>query len=158
MNSKYIMSGLMIAILGAPVAVQAAEFAPSSVRALSMGGSSVASTHGADATYWNPAAYGFFGVDAGDADNNGMGEKDFGLDFDIGAASYVFGPLETNRLKIEALPDPGTLTGALSPTQIQDAAKVVDGLSSLDTSPMGANLSLNATFGARIWIKRAYCG
>jgi len=151
MNSKYIMSGLMVAVLGLPVAAQAAEFAPSSVRALGMGGSSVASTHGVDASYWNPAAYGFFGEEPSEADNNQMGEKGFGVELDIGFGANVFGPLDANRLKLEGLSDPATVSGNnLNATQIQTAASVVSGLSSLDPAPMGANIFVSGTLGARV--------
>ncbi len=150
-KNRYIIGALLS--MGVAVnAVQAAEFAPASVRALGMGGSSVASTNGVDASYWNPAAYGFFAENAGENDNNDMSGKDFGLDVDIGAGGYIFGPIEANRLKIQNLPDPSALTnvGTLSSSQIQDAAKIVDGLSSLDTSPMGANVFANATIGTRV--------
>lgn len=150
MNSKYMMGGLMLAALGLPVVAQAAEFAPSSVRALGMGGSSVASTHGVDASYWNPAAYGFFGEASSEVDNNKLNEKDFGAELDVGISGNIFGPLEANRLKLQSLPDPSTLTGGLSAAQIQDAAAVVGGISSLDTAPMGANVFANGALGARV--------
>jgi len=135
-------------------AASAAEFSPASVRALGMGGSSVASTHGVDASYWNPAAYGFFGEDASEADNNGMSEKDFGLDIPnvVGGLS-VYGPLESNRLKLEAMPDPTSLpsTGTLNNAQIKVAADVINGLSSLDTSSdMGANAFVAGGVGVRV--------
>ncbi|HIP06880.1 MAG TPA: type IX secretion system membrane protein PorP/SprF [Mariprofundaceae bacterium] len=152
MNSKYIMSGLMIPLLGFSVASQAAEFAPSSVRALSMGGSSVASTHGVDASYWNPAAYGFFGEEASEADNHKMSDKDFGVELGIGVGANVFGPLDANRLKLEALPDPSAIssTGGLDAAGIQAAASVIGGLSSLDPAPLGANVFINGAIGARV--------
>ncbi|MDX8381337.1 MAG: conjugal transfer protein TraF [Ghiorsea sp.] len=131
----------------------AAEFSPASVRALGMGGSSVASTHGVDASYWNPAAYGFFGEDAAEADNNGMKDKDFGLDVpNVVVGLSVYGPLESNRLKLQAMPDPTTLpsTGVLNSTQIQAAANVVNGLASLDSSSMGVNAFLAGGVGVRV--------
>ncbi|MDQ7003671.1 MAG: conjugal transfer protein TraF [Ghiorsea sp.] len=150
MNLKYMMSGLMVAVLGLPAMAQAAEFAPSSVRALGMGGSSVASTHGVDASYWNPAAYGFFGEALSEVDNNQLSEKDFGVELDVGVSGNIFGPLDANRIKLETLPDPSALTGGLSSAQIQDAAAVVSGISSLDTAPMGVNVFANGTLGARV--------
>ncbi len=150
MNSKKYLVAVTCSMVVLSGQALSAEFAPASVRALGMGGSSVASTHGVDASYWNPAAYGFFGREGAVSDNNRLAEKDFGLDVDAGLAAYTFGPLDANRIKIEALPDPSTLTGQLNATQIQQAAQVVSGLSTLDTSPMGANLSVNGTVGARV--------
>ncbi len=152
MNLKHSVSGSLVSILVLSAAAHAAEFAPSSVRALGMGGSSVASTHGVDASYWNPAAYGFFGEESSELDNNKMTEKDFGVDLDGGVGANVFGPLEANRLKIEALADPTQLSsGQLSATEIQTAASVVSGLSDLDSAPMGANIFINGTVGARVF-------
>ncbi len=150
MHKKNYIIGVLLSMSVAANMVSAAEFAPASVRALGMGGSAVASTHGVDASYWNPAAYGFFGESSGENDNNSMADKDFGVEIDIGAGGNIFGPLESNKLKVEALPDPSALTGTLSPTDIQKAASLVSGLSSLDTAPMGANVFANATVGARV--------
>jgi len=155
---KRLIVGLAVPLFAWSTVSVAAGFSPASVRALGMGGTSIASTHGVDASYWNPAAYGFFGRDDSSAeaksvDNNGMAEKDFGLDLPNATAGLsIFGPLEANRLKLQSLPDPTTLptTGNLNSTQIQDVAKVITGLSSLDPSPMGADAFIDATVGARV--------
>jgi len=153
MISKRILYTTLVSTCFLATASWAAEFSPASVRALGMGGSSVASTHGVDASYWNPAAYGFFGEDTSEADNNGMHNKDFGIDVpNVVAGLSVYGPLESNRLKLQALPDPTTLpsNGALNAAQIQTAAKVVNGLSSVDSSAMGANAFLAGGVGIRV--------
>ena len=111
-----------------------------------------------DASFWNPAAYGFFGQDNSSAeakslDNTKMSDKSFGLDLpNVTGGLSVFGPIEANRLKLQALPDPTTLTttGQLSATQIQDAAKIINGLASLDPAPMGADAFVDATAGVRV--------
>ena len=150
--TKRIIGGLAVSLLTLSTTSMGAGFSPASVRALGMGGSSVASTHGVDASYWNPAAYGFFGEES-DYDNNHMADKDFGLDLPNAMGGYnVFGPIEANRLKLQALPDPTALptTGTLSPAQIQDVAKIINGLSSLDPAPMGADVFADATIGTRV--------
>ncbi|MDQ6980034.1 MAG: hypothetical protein Q9M46_01015, partial [Ghiorsea sp.] len=61
MKNKGLIYMAVASSMLASTVVSATEFRSSTVRALGMGGSNVASTNGVDATYWNPAAYGFFG-------------------------------------------------------------------------------------------------
>jgi len=156
--TKRFIGGLAVSLFAMSTTSVGAGFSPASVRALGMGGSSIASTHGVDASYWNPAAYGFFGQDNASAeaksvDNNGMTDKDFGLDLpNVTAGLSVFGPIEANRLKLQALSNPSSLStgGQLSNQQIQDVAKIINGISSLDTAPMGADAFVDATAGVRV--------
>ncbi|MDQ7058080.1 MAG: hypothetical protein Q9N62_06415 [Ghiorsea sp.] len=60
MKNKGLIYMAVASSMLASTVVSATEFRSSTVRALGMGGSNVASTNGVDATYWNPAAYGFF--------------------------------------------------------------------------------------------------
>src|SRR5512139_632540 len=53
---KYPLLLLSLALLAAPVASQAAQFAVFGPRALGMGGASVAAVNDSTAVYWNPAA------------------------------------------------------------------------------------------------------
>jgi len=156
MRFKHIIAGLLI--LGFAGQASAAEFKAASVRALGMGGSNVASTNGVDASYWNPAAYGFFAKDDSSAmaksvDNNGMADKNWGIDLNVDAGVYVFGPIATNLNVVAALP---TSVLSLTPTtqfgsqQIVDAAALVDGLSSLDSAPQGVNFLGGGSLGARV--------
>lgn len=153
---KKLLYGSVTALFTLSSAAISAEFSPASVRALGMGGSNVASTNGVNASYWNPAAYGFFGesdasAEAKAVDNNAMSDKDFGLQLEIGAGAYIYGPLEANRVIAQNLPTSVLgATGTFSATQIKDAAAFVNGLSSLDSAPQGANLFANATLGARV--------
>ncbi len=59
MHNKGMVYIAVAASLFAASEVSATEFRASTVRALGMGGSNVASTKGVNAAYWNPAAYGF---------------------------------------------------------------------------------------------------
>lgn len=127
------------------------EFKPGSVRALGMGGSNVASTNNVDASYWNPAAYGFFGEESAAADNNNMNDKDVGLELNVDAGAYLFGPIAANITKASALPT--TVIGAagtFNSTQIKDAGLLVKGLSELDPAPGGVNLLAGVSLGARV--------
>jgi len=126
------------------------EFKPGSVRALGMGGSNVASTNNVDASYWNPAAYGFFGKESA-VDNNGMADKGFGLELNADVGAYLFGPIAANMTKASALPTTTIgAVGTLTPAGIKDAALLVDGLTSLDPTPGGVNVLAGASLGARV--------
>ncbi|OIQ00595.1 MAG: hypothetical protein AUK35_01730 [Zetaproteobacteria bacterium CG2_30_46_52] len=156
MKLNAVIYGAAVAVTAISFAAQANEFKPGSVRALGMGGSNVASTKGVDASYWNPAAYGFFGEEAVTADgksvdNNGMANKDFGLEVNVDAGAYLFGPLSANIDKASALPT-STLgaTGTFNSAQIADAAALVKGLSELDPAPAGMNALAGGTVGARV--------
>jgi len=156
MKLKHILGGLLMC--GFAAQASAAEFKAASVRALGMGGSNIASTNGVDASYWNPAAYGFFaedgsGADVKSVDNNRMADKDWGVDLNVDAGIYVFGPIAANLNAAEALP---TSVLSLTPTtqfnskQIVDAAALVNGLASLDSSPQGVNFLGGVSLGARV--------
>ena len=134
----------------------AAEFKATSVRALGMGGSSVASTHGVDASYWNPAAYGFFGEDDSGseikaADNNGMSDKDFGIDLGVGVGAYFFGPVAENLNILQNLTIPaGTTSTGLSATEIVNFANFTNDFRRINPDAQGINVALDATIGARV--------
>ncbi len=140
--------------------VSAAEFRSSTVRALGMGGSNIASTTGADATYWNPAAYGFFGesddsAEAKSVDNSRLSEKAWGMDLGLDAGAKAFGPLDKNTTILKSLVAPSSiqttnLTGASVGQTVADVAAFSDGISSLDPSPMGVGVFADAGTGVRI--------
>jgi len=157
MKLNAVIYGTAVAVTAISFAAQANEFKPGSVRALGMGGSNVASTKGVDASYWNPAAYGFFGEEAVSADgksvdNNDMANKDFGFETNVDAGVYLFGPLAKNYNSASTLPSLANQTSGtqFGTQQIQDAAKLVTGLSGLDPNPAGVNILAGATVGARV--------
>ena len=140
--------------------VSATEFRSSTVRALGMGGSNVASTTGVDATYWNPAAYGFFGenddsAEAKSVDNNRLSEKAWGMDLGLDAGGKIFGPLDKNTTILKSLVAPSSiqttnLTGSSVGQTVAKVAAFSDGISSLDPSPMGVGAFADAGTGVRI--------
>jgi len=144
----------------ASTVVSAAEFRSSTVRALGMGGSNVASTNGVDATYWNPAAYGFFGesddsAEAKAVDNSRLSEKSWGMDLGIDAGGKAFGPLDKNTTILKSLVAPSSiqttnLTGASVGQTIAKVAAFSNGIASLDPSPMGVGAFADGGTGVRI--------
>ncbi|MEF3255011.1 MAG: hypothetical protein K6348_05540, partial [Deferribacterales bacterium] len=71
----------MFAILMFGVSSYAIEFQPIGARQLGMGGTGVASTMDATAQYYNPAIFGFYGVEG----KRTLEKKKFGINGQIGA-------------------------------------------------------------------------
>ncbi|WP_038248659.1 conjugal transfer protein TraF [Ghiorsea bivora] len=139
--------------------VSATEFRSSTVRALGMGGSNIASTNGVDATYWNPAAYGFFGesddsAETKSVDNSRLSEKSWGMDLSVDAGGKAFGPLDKNTTILKSLINPSTIpTGQLTTNvgqTVADVAAFSKGIASLDPSPMGVGAFADVGSGIRI--------
>ncbi len=152
MNKK-IISGLVVALSGLSSVSQASEFKPASVRALGMGGSNVASTKGVEASYWNPAAYGFFGERVADeaVDNSNLSTKDVGFTINTDAGAYLFGTFEKNYNIAKALPNTvSNANGTFSSQQMVDAARLSQGVAQLDPRPGGVNILAGATVGGRV--------
>ncbi|MDX8387185.1 MAG: conjugal transfer protein TraF [Ghiorsea sp.] len=132
----------------------AAEFRAATVRSLGMGGSNVASANGVDASYWNPAAYGFFGLDDSSAenkavDNSGMSDKAFGLELGGAAGLSIFGPIEDTVNTFESFSQvTGKQTGTGVESSITSAANVTNSIASLES--LGANGFGNAGIGVRV--------
>ena len=134
----------------ASTAVSATEFRSSTVRALGMGGSNVASTNDVDATYWNPAAYGFFGesddsAEAKSVDNSALSDKTWGMDLGLDAGGKVFGPLDSNTNILKSLVNPTSISNVALATAsigstVADVAAFSSGIASLDPAPMGASV------------------
>ena len=140
--------------------VSATEFRSSTVRALGMGGSNIASTNGVEATYWNPAAYGFFGesndsAEAKSVDNSRLSEKSWGMDLGLDAGGKAYGPLDANTTALKSLVAPSSiqttnLTGASVGQTVADVAAFSKGIASLDPSPMGVGAFADVGTGVRI--------
>ena len=129
--------------------VQAADFNGTTVRALGMGGSNVAATKGVDATFWNPAAYGFYG-EKSDLDNNNMESNDFGIDLGGSASLSLFGSIADNLNILAGMNTPtGNAAAGFNNQEIVDAAKFISDFQSLDSAVGGVNASADALIGSR---------
>lgn len=160
MNKNKIVYMTVAASILASTAASATEFRASTVRALGMGGSNVASTNGVDATYWNPAAYGFFGENDDSAetksvDNSKLSGKSWGMDLGLDAGGKAFGPLDKNTTILKSLVAPSAiqttnLTGASVGQTVADVAAFSKGIASLDPTPMGVGVFADVGTGVRI--------
>ncbi|MDQ7003042.1 MAG: hypothetical protein Q9N02_10230, partial [Ghiorsea sp.] len=160
MNKNKIVYMTVAASILASTAASATEFRASTVRALGMGGSNVASTSGVDATYWNPAAYGFFGESDDSAktksvDNGKLSGKSWGMDLGLDAGGKAFGPLDKNTRILKSLAAPTAiqttnLKGLGVGQTIADVAAFSKGVASLDPSPMGVGAFADVGTGVRI--------
>jgi len=158
-TKKIIYMAVATSVLAASQAT-ATEFRASTVRALGMGGSNIASTKGVNASYWNPAAYGFFGEDDASAeakavDNSKLSQKVWGMNLGADGGAKLFGPLDYNTGILKSLVDPSTIpTGQIAASNIgqtvADVAAFSKGVASLDPAPMGLGAFVDATTGIRV--------
>ncbi len=147
--NKLIISSIVISSALSATA-DAAEFNGTTVRALGMGGSNVAATNSVDATYWNPAAYGFFGLES-ELDNNGMADKDVGLGINGSLNAALYGSIARNLNALSTMAVPaGNAAAGLNNQEVVDTARFVRDFSSLDAAEGGINVLGDGSVGARV--------
>ncbi len=129
-------------------------------RALGMGGVGVACTDDYVAQYYNPAAFGFFGLGSGPddersaSDNSNLQRKDWGMGLDVTVGGQVVGKLGSylndilgiDIARLEGVGQAGSVDGKT----LQDLTKVLAALSTFDQSRDAILVDFNAGFGLRI--------
>ncbi len=129
-------------------------------RALGMGGVGVACTDDYVAQFYNPAAFGFFGMGSGPdderspSDNTNLQRKDWGMGVDLTVGAQAVGKLGVyandilgvDIARLEAIGQSGSLDAAT----LQDLTKVLTALSTFDESRDAILVDANAGYGLRI--------
>lgn len=152
---KKIMLGLA---LGSLIASPAAALDTFMVgpRALGMGGANVASTNDTSAQYYNPAALGFFGRKDSDGkkltnDNNGIGQKAWGMDLGAGAGARLHGEMGTFLEDLADI-DPESLndSGLSGKSDIAELLTLLKNLDGLDKAGNAFSINANGGLGVRV--------
>ncbi|MBI5237118.1 MAG: conjugal transfer protein TraF [Deltaproteobacteria bacterium] len=122
-------------------------------RALGMGGANVAVANDASASYWNPAAYGFFGNKEG----GDYGKRDFSGVLDAGLGMQIHENLGEELDKIFKINYDNLDNGAISPAGVSDFLSLVNQLKTFNDNKDRA-LSVLFNGGLRVQVGRFGAG
>jgi hypothetical protein len=129
---KYLLLLLALALLVAPVASQAAQFAIFGPRALGMGGASVAAVNDSTAVYWNPAAL--------------ANSRKIDIRLSAGAAARDYAGLNTKWSDISDIYSAGLSGNPAAVAQLQQLLLELDKPDSVTTLDVTGGLLLSIPF------------
>ena len=132
-----------------PSQSEAREWTIVGPRALGMGGANVAVANDATASYWNPAAYGFFGNKEGGE----YGKRDFSGVLDAGLGYQVHENLGEELDKIATFNYDNLDNGAISPAGISDFLSLVNQLKAFNDNK-NRTLTIQLNGGLRVQVGR----
>ncbi|MCX8084565.1 MAG: conjugal transfer protein TraF [Calditerrivibrio sp.] len=142
----------ILAMLGLTVSLaNAMEFQPIGARQLGMGGVGVASTFDATAQYYNPAIFGFYGKEGKET----LEKKKFGINAQLGAGVRLNNDLgesvdELSKINYDALSNIATNASNLSPSDYENAVKLLSYLTKIKDKGGALTLNSNAALASRI--------
>jgi len=120
-------------------------------RALGMGGANVAVANDATATYWNPAAYGFFkGVE-----DDSYGKRNWSTSLGLGIAAQLHGDFGDILSDINDIDFDGLNDGSIPAEKVSDFISLLDALDSFDA---GSNKAATVLADARLNVQVGHFG
>lgn len=132
-----------------PSRSEAREWTIVGPRALGMGGANVAVANDATASYWNPAAYGFFGNKEG----GDYGKRDFSGVLDAGFGYQVHENLGEELDKVAKFNYDSLDNGAITPAGVSDFLSLVNQLKTFNDNKNRA-LTILLNGGLRVQVGR----
>jgi hypothetical protein len=138
---------LLIALITCPTAASAREWSIVGPRALGMGGANVAVANDVTASYWNPAAYGFFSKEGG----GDYAKRDWSTTVSAGAGASIHEELgekldEISNYDFDVLDE-----GAIQAQDVDDYVQLLSALKKFDENKnRAAKVSAEAQFGVQV--------
>lgn len=128
---RFLIASVLFSAAFAAPSVEAREWTIVGPRALGMGGAGVAVANDATASYWNPAAFGFFS----DSGGGEYGKRDWSAVLDAGAGAQVHEDLG-EQIDILSNIDFGMFTGgAVDVTQVPEFIESISELKTFADNP-----------------------
>ncbi len=137
------------ALLTVATGAEAREWTIVGPRALGMGGASVAVANDASASYWNPAAYGFFKS----KDGGYYGDRSWSATLDAGLGSKVHEDLGEELDKIFQIDFDQFNNGVIQASDVTDFLQIIDDLRSFSANDARA-LTIGVNGGLRAQVGR----
>jgi len=141
----------VLAIMGLASTGYSLEFQPIGARQLGMGGVGVASTIDATAQYYNPAIFGFFAKEGKET----LEKKKFGVNAQLGAGIRLNNDLgqsidDLSKIDYDAISNIAKNASNLSPTDYENAVKLLSYLTKIKDKGGALTLNGNAAVASRI--------
>jgi len=135
----------MVFVLNAPL--YAGEWQIVGPRALGMGGANVAVANDATATYWNPAAYGFFKA----SEDDEYGKRDWSTSLGAGVGAQLHGDFGDTLSKINDVDFSALNNGSIPANKVSDFITLLDTLKTFDTgSNKAATINAEGRFNVQV--------
>ncbi|MFH1672431.1 MAG: conjugal transfer protein TraF [Pseudomonadota bacterium] len=138
---------LLIALITCPTAASAREWSIVGPRALGMGGANVAVANDVTASYWNPAAYGFFSKEGG----GDYSKRDWSATVNAGVGASIHEELGEKLDEISEYDFDVLDEGQIQAQDVDDYVQLLSALKAFDENEnRAAKVSAEAQFGVQV--------
>jgi hypothetical protein len=137
----------LLALITCPTAASAREWSIVGPRALGMGGANVAVANDVTASYWNPAAYGFFSKEGG----GDYAKRDWSATVSAGVGASIHEELGEKLDEISEYDFDDLDEGVIQAQDVDDYVQLLSALKAFDENEnRAAKVSADAQFGVQV--------